>query len=108
MAVTVSFLTEIILVLSALLTAAVVYPVYRKLSRQERVNMASFQLNAEEVFTDFKIFFFAILMFIVATSVLYYGDYAGNAAMIMAGNVISLVSSFIPLAVFIRWWRRFR
>ncbi|MFB6204800.1 MAG: hypothetical protein ABEJ75_04090 [Candidatus Nanohaloarchaea archaeon] len=105
---TASFWTEIILVFSAILNAVVIYPVYRKLVAREQTNMASFHLNPEAVFLDFKIFFLAVLMFMVSTSMLFYGAFLGNAGLVLAGNVLSLVSSFIPLAVFIRWWRRFR
>lgn len=104
----VSVLVEVVLALSALLNAVVVYPVYRKLHHRERTSMASFQLNPQAVFTDFKIVFATIIMFIVATLFVFYGNYVGSLALTDIGNVLSLVSSFMPLVVFVRWWRRFR
>jgi len=103
----ISFYTEIILVLSAFLNAAVIYPVFSKLRENERSNMASFRLNPEDTLRDFKGFFAVLVFFTVATSFVLLGDITGSERFSVLGDLLSIISSFLPLAIFERWRRRF-
>lgn len=108
MALSLTVITEIVLVLSAVINAGFILPVFRKLQGSERTNMASFQLNPEETLKDFKVFFVITVSFIVATTTVMAGNMLENALLSTLGNVLSMVTSFMPLILFYRWWRRFK
>lgn len=61
-------IAEVVLALSAIMNAIVIYPVFRKLQKSEKSNMARFQLNESDTFMDFKIFFGATVFFFIASS----------------------------------------
>lgn len=103
-----SFAIEFMLALSAILNAVVIFPVYRKLNAKEKVNMASFSLKPSETLLDFRLINAAVVAFLVSTSVYILGDLFQVSPAVSLGNVMSSLSSFIPLYVFYRWWRRFR
>lgn len=108
MALSLSLISEIVLVLAAILNAGFILPVYQKLKDSERTNMASFQLNAEDTLKDFKIFFAITVVFTVATTSVIFGNLLDIAVLLTVGNILSMISSFLPLYIFYRWWRRFK
>lgn len=103
----IAYNAELVLVFSALLNALVIYPVLSKLQEDERSSMASFKLNSEETLKDFKIFFLVIVVFMVSIFIVFLGDLTGNATLNFVGDFLSMISSFLPLVIFIRWKRRF-
>lgn len=100
-------IAEFVLAISAILNAVVIYPVFRQLQTSEKSNMARFQLNKEDTFMDFKIFFVATVFFFVAASTWLVSAWLGNAFLNTVGAVLSIIASFVPLIIFYRWWRRF-
>lgn len=100
-------IAEAILAFSAILNAAVIYPVFRMLERSEKSNMARFQLNKQDTFTDFKIFLGTTLFFIIASSIWLSADILGSRLLDTVGSILSIISSLLPLIIFYRWWRRF-
>jgi len=101
-------IADIILALSAVLNASLVYLVYSKFRNNQKVNLASFQLQSKEVVKDFQILLVITVIFGIATLSVFYGSYSSNNTLYSIGEGLSAFSSFLPLIVFYRWWRRFR
>lgn len=95
-----------ILGFNAFLNVIFIYPVYKKLKDNEKSNMVRFRLNAEKTFTDFKIFLIATTFVLAAATSWFYTDYTGAQNTI--GDILSILSGFIPLIIFYRWRKRFK
>jgi hypothetical protein len=103
-----NLIVEIVLVFAAVANAGIILPVFQKLTESERTNMASFKLNPEETLKDFKAFFAITAVFMVVISLFIFANILNNPFLATLGNVLSIISSFLPLFVFYRWWRRFK
>ena len=97
-----------VLSICSVLNAAVVFLVYRKLSQSEESNMARFHINEEDTHLDFKIFMVTSILFFISTSTWMFAEMLGNIPVQNFGRGMAVISSFIPLAIFYRWWRRFQ
>jgi len=98
-----SILTGIIAVLLGVIASGIIF----ELNRNKEAAMRRFHLNQEESVMDFKVFFYANLVMVVAFVMFWIGTIAQISVLTRLNNyLISLYGVFLIL-LFARWWERF-
>lgn len=81
--------------------------VFLKLQGNSDKAMVSFQLKPGQVKQDFKILMAGSILMLAGFFFYFTGGLTARSDLLTAGRFASLLFSLFPIAVFMRWWRRF-
>lgn len=99
--------TRLALGLAGTIFGFVAANVFLKIRGESDQAMVSFQLKPEQAERDFKILLAGSILMLAGFFFYFVGGLTVREELLTAGRFASLLFSLFPIAVFIRWWRRF-